>query len=40
MIVEGSILLRIEHFHERCGGVAPEVCGHLIHLIEEKHGVA
>ncbi len=39
MIVEGVVLLRVEHLQQRAGGVAAEVGGHLVHLVEQEDRV-
>ena len=40
MIVEGAVLLGIEHFEQRRGRVAAEVGRHLVDLVEQHHRVA
>ena len=40
IVVEGIILLRVEHLEEGAGGVALVVVGELIHLVEDEDGIA
>ena len=40
VVGEGVVLLRVQDLEEGGGGVAPEVHGHLVHLVEEEDGVA
>jgi hypothetical protein len=39
VIVEGAVLLRVEHLEQRRRGVAAEVGRHLVDLVEEEDGV-
>ena len=40
MVVEGVVLLRVEHLEERRRRVAPEVHRHLVHFVEQEDRVA
>ena len=40
IVVEGIILLRVEHLEEGAGGVALVVVGELVHLIKDEDGIA
>src|SRR5208337_4110558 len=40
VIGETGVLLGIEDFEQGARGVASEVRGHLVHLVEEEHGIA
>ncbi len=39
VVLEGRVLLRVEHFEERGGGIAEEVDAHLVDLVEHEDGV-
>ena len=39
VIVEGVVLLRVEHLQQGGGGVAPEIGAHLVDLVEEEERV-
>src|SRR5690606_9021288 len=39
VVVEGLVLLRIEHLEQRRGWVAPEVGAHLVDLVEQEHRI-
>ncbi len=40
VVGEGVVLLRVQDLEEGGRGVAPEVHGHLVHLVEQEDGVA
>ena len=39
VVVERPVLLRVEHLEERRRGIAAEIGGHLVHLVEQEDGV-
>ena len=39
MVGEAEVLLGIEHFQQRTGGIAPEVTADLVQFIEHEHRV-
>ena len=39
VILEGGVLLGIEHFKQRRGGIAAEVGGHLVDFVEQEDGI-
>src|SRR6266545_3858933 len=40
VIVEGEVLLGVEHLEQRRGRISAEVGGHLVHLVEQEDRVA
>ena len=38
VVIKGHILFRVQHLQEGGGRVAPEIGGHLVHLVEQKTG--
>ena len=40
VVLEGDVLLRVQHFKQRRGWIAAEVRGHLVHLVQQEDGVA
>ena len=39
VILEGGVLLRVQHFEQRRCRIAAEVRGHLVHFVEQEDGV-
>ena len=39
MIIEGEILLRVEHLEQRRRGIAAEIHAHLVDFIEAEHRI-
>ncbi len=39
VILEGRVLLRIENFKQRRCRIAAEVRGHLVHFVQQEHGI-
>jgi hypothetical protein len=39
MIIEGVILLRIEHFEQGCRGIAAKIDTHLVDFIQAEHRI-
>ena len=40
VVVEGVVLLRVEHLEQRRRGVAAEVGAELVDLVEQEHRIA
>ena len=40
MVVEGIILLRIQYLKKGGRGITPKIGAHLVHLIQQEHGVS
>ena len=39
VVAESEILLRVQHFQQRGGGVAPEIAAHFVDLVKQEHRV-
>ncbi len=40
VVVEGAVLLRIEHLEQRRGRIAAEIGGHLVDFVEQEQRIA
>src|SRR4051794_973313 len=40
VVAEGGVLRRVEDLEHRAGWIAPEVCAHLVDLVDHENGVA
>jgi hypothetical protein len=38
VVLEGGVLLRVQHFKQRRGRIAAEVRGHLVHFVQQEDG--